>query len=104
PPVLSGRPFGSVTTAAVAALTEGNANTASLLALGRSCSGADNGASDVGGGGTLNVHPASGVTQPGGYVNTNAPCGGIGDPHACDGVGTASLKLSGGASLIAPHA
>jgi Flp pilus assembly protein TadG len=99
-----GRPFASVRTAAVAALTTGNANTASLLALGRSCSGADNGQSSVGGGGTLTVHPASGVTQPGGYVNVNAPCGGIGNPHLCDGNGTAALKLSGGASLKAPHA
>jgi len=99
-----GRPFGTVTTAAVAGNTTGNANTGSLVALGRECGGADDGQSDVGGGGTLTIHPATGVTQPGGYVNVNAPCGSIGNPQQCDGNGTAALKLSGGADLVAPHA
>jgi hypothetical protein len=99
-----GRPIASVRTGAVAALTTGNANSASLLALGRTCGGSDPGDSNVQGGGTMTVHPATGVTQPGGYVNVNAPCGGIGNPHLCDGNGSAALKISGGGKLVAPHA
>jgi Flp pilus assembly protein TadG len=99
-----GQPVASVTTAAVAALTNGNANTGSLVALGRDCGGADAGDSKVTGGGTITVHPASGVTQPGGYINVNAPCGGIGNSHYCDGNGSSALAINGGGTLSAPHA
>jgi hypothetical protein len=100
-----GEPFGSVTTAAVAKLTTDNANSSSLVALGDSCSGTTNrGDSTVGGGGTLTIHPASGVTAPGGYVNVNAPCGGIGNPTQCDGSGQAALSVSGGGHFVVPHA
>jgi hypothetical protein len=99
-----GEPFGSVRTAAVAKLTTDNANSSSLIALGMTCSGSDNGQSEVGGGGTLTIHPATGVTAPGGYVNVNAPCGGIGNPALCDGNGNAALKISGGGHFVVPHA
>lgn len=100
-----GEPFGSVTTAAVAKLTgDDNANSSALVALGETCGGSNPGDSEVGGGGTLTIHPATGVTAPGGYVHVNAPCGGIGDPAACDGNGSAALKISGGGHLVVPHA
>lgn len=100
-----GQPFGSVTTAAVAALTTGNANSSSLVALGDTCGGGpDAGDSKITGGGTLTIHPATGVTAPGGYMNINAPCGSIGNPHACDGNGTGALTVAGGGHLIVPHA
>jgi len=100
-----GEPFGRVRTAAVAALTTGNSNSSSLVALGDSCSGTvDRGDSAVTGGGTLTIHPASGVLDPGGYVNVNAPCGGIGNPHLCDGNGSAALEVSGGGKFVVPYA
>ena len=100
-----GRPFADVTTEAVAALTTGNSNSASLLALGDSCPPPNDGDSAVTGGGRLTIHPATGVTTPGGYINVNAPCGTIGDPQACDGNGNASaLAITGGSTLTTPHA
>ncbi|MGH2488245.1 MAG: pilus assembly protein TadG-related protein, partial [Candidatus Limnocylindria bacterium] len=76
-----GRPVGEVVTAAVAVLHLGPSNTSSLVALGESCQPPDDGDSTVTGGGTLTIHPASGVTAPGGFVNVNAPCGNIGNPQ-----------------------
>ena len=101
-----GRPFADVKTEAVAALTNGEAASSSLVALGGSCSGtSDRGDSTVTGGGTLVIHPATGVTKPGGYVNVNAPCGNIGNPQACDGNGNSSaLAVTGGGTLQTPHA
>jgi hypothetical protein len=99
-----GEPFGAVRTAAVAKLTKDNANSSSLVALGDSCSGANRGDSVVGGGGTVTIHPATGVTAPGGYVNVNANCGGIGNPSVCDGNGSAALEVSGGGHFKVPHA
>jgi hypothetical protein len=100
-----GRSTAEVTTAAVAALTTGNSNSSSLIALGRACNGPDDGDSTVTGGGTLTIHPATGVTTPGGFVYVNAPCGSIGNPQLCDGNGNSSaLAITGGAHLITPHA
>jgi hypothetical protein len=100
-----GEPFGSVRTAAVAKLTVDNANSSSLVALGDTCSGnTTRGDSTIGGGGTLFIHPATGVTTPGGYININAPCGGIGNPALCDGNGSGALTIAGGGHLIVPHA
>jgi hypothetical protein len=99
-----GRPVGEVATAAVAALHLGPSNTSSLVSLGESCSPPDDGDSTVTGGGTLTIHPASGVTAPGGFVNVNASCGNVGNPQVCDGNGNSSaLAITGGATLIAPH-
>jgi putative Flp pilus-assembly TadE/G-like protein len=101
---LFGRPFAEVVTAAVAANTEGNSNSSSLVALGGSCTPPDDGDSSISGGGTIFIHPAAGVSSPGGYVNVNAPCGAIRNPGACDGNGNASaLGITGGATLTAPH-
>jgi hypothetical protein len=102
-----GEPFGSVKTAAVAKFTTDNANSSSLVALGDSCRSntGNDGDSTVTGGGTLTIHPATGVTTPGGYINVNAPCGGIGNPQACDGNGNSSaLAITGGGHLLTPHA
>lgn len=95
-----GRPFADVTTAAVAALTDGNANTSSLVALGRDCNGDDEGDSSITGGGTVHIFPASGVIQPGGYVNVNASCGNSDDVCA-NGSGQNALAISG--VLSAPY-
>lgn len=101
---LFGRPFAEVVTAAVAANTEGNSNSSSLISLGGQCSPPDDGDSTVTGGGTLYIHPATGVTDPGGYVNVNANCGAIRNPGVCDGNGNASaLAITGGGTLTAPH-
>ena len=101
-----GQPIASVTTEAVAALTVGGrANSGSLVALGDSCQPPNDGDSDISGGGTLTIHPASGVSGPGGYINVNAPCGNINNPQVCDGNGNASaLAITGGSHLITPHA
>jgi putative Flp pilus-assembly TadE/G-like protein len=100
-----GRPFASVKSEAVAALTSGDSNSASLVALGDSCQPPNDGDSAVTGGGTLTIHPATGVITPGGYINVNAPCGTIGNPQACDGNGNASaLAVTGGSTLSTPHA
>jgi uncharacterized membrane protein len=77
---LFGRPLAEVITAAVAANTEGNSNSSSLIALGGDCQPPDDGDSSVTGGGGVFIHPATGVTDPGGYVNVNADCGSIGNP------------------------
>lgn len=99
-----GRPTAWVKTEAVAALTTGNANSSSLVALGGSCQPPDDGDSTVTGGGTLLIHPAAGVTAEGGYVHVNAPCGTVGDPQLCDGNGNSSaLAITGGGVLEAPH-
>ena len=99
-----GVPFGTVTTAAVAALTTGDSNSSSIVALGDTCNGSNPGESVVSGGGTLTIHPATGVTSPGGFMNINAPCGTIMNPHLCDGNGSGALTVSGGGHLIVPHA
>lgn len=99
-----GQPLGSVRTAAVAALTTGNSNSSSLVALGDTCGGSNPGDSSVTGGGTVTVHPGTGVTALGGFMNINAPCGSIGNPHLCDGNGSAALTVSGGGRLTVPHA
>lgn len=100
-----GRSTAEVTTAAVAAHTTGNSNSSSLVALGRACNGPDDGDSTVTGGGTLTIHPATGVSTPGGFVHVNAPCGSIGNPQLCDGNGNSSaLAITGGGHLVTPHA
>jgi len=99
-----GRPVAEVVTAAVAALHLGPSNSSTLVALGESCSPPDDGDSTVTGGGTVWIHPAPGVTAPGGFVNVNAPCGNIRNPQLCDGNGNSSaLAVTGNAELIAPH-
>ncbi len=91
-----GQPFAAVTTGAVAALTDGSATTGSLVALGADCNagGGDEGDSSITGGGTVYIHPAAGVTEPGGYVHVNASCGD--DNDLClNGSGGTALSISG---------
>jgi hypothetical protein len=91
-----GRPFASVKTAAVAANTPGNANSASLTALGHDCtnSNGDNGISTVSGGAHLRIFPATASVPAGGYVQVNASCGNT-DDICANGSGTNALKISG---------
>ena len=86
-----------VTTAAVAANTTGTSNSSSLVALQTDCSAGS--AGDVDGGGELRIFPVPGVTD-GGYVHVNSPCGNSEDDRCDNGVGSASLSISG--ELIAP--
>jgi hypothetical protein len=91
-----GDPVADVTTEAVAALTDGQATTGSMVALGADCNNdaGDEGDSSITGGGTVHIFPASGVTQPGGYVNINASCGNSDD--ICEnGSGQNALSISG---------
>ena len=90
-----GQPFATVTTAAVAANTPGNANSSALTALGEDCSGnADNGVSTVSGGGHVRIFKANPLVDSGGYVHVNATCGNSDDVCA-NGSGTNALKISG---------
>jgi len=98
-----GRPVASVRTAAVAANTPGNANSASLTALGHDCTNAnnDNGVSTVSGGGTVHIFPARAGITSGGYVQVNASCGNT-DDLCANGSGTNALKISGQLVADAP--
>lgn len=101
-----GRPFGVVTTAAVASLTTGNSNSSSLVALGEMCTPPDDGDSAVTGGANLFIHPASHLppSTPGGFVHVNAPCGAVRNPGVCDGNGNNSaLAITGNSTVTAPH-
>jgi hypothetical protein len=91
-----GDPLADVTTEAVAALTDGQSTTGSLVALGADCNagGGDEGDSSISGGGTVHIYAASGVTKPGGYVNVNASCGNSDDVCA-NGSGSNALSISG---------
>lgn len=91
-----GQPFATVTTAAVAANTPGNANSSSLTALGHDCTNAndDNGVSTVSGGAEVHIFPADPSVESGGYVQVNAVCGNT-DDICANGSGTNALKISG---------
>jgi hypothetical protein len=91
-----GDPLADVTTAAVAALTDGQATTSSLVALGLDCNagGDDAGDSSITGGGTVRIFPADGVVEPGGYINVNADCGNS-DDLCTSGSGQNALSISG---------
>ncbi len=94
----------TVTTSAVASNTAGNANSSSLVALGSECTGNESGDSSISGGGSVHIHPATGVTTPGGYVQVNADCGSSRDNVCNSGVGVkgaVSLAISG--TLRAPY-
>ena len=91
-----------VSTAAVAANTDDNSNSSSLVALKEECSGPSGGR--VTGGGTVRIFPASGVTSGGGYVHVNQRCGSSSDDVCQNGSGSSALEISGGGTLIAPYA
>ena len=98
-----GQPLASVRTAAVAANTPGNANSASLTALGHDCTNAngDNGVSTVSGGAVVHIFPANNTVTSGGYVQVNASCGNT-DDICTNGSGTNALKISGQLIADAP--
>jgi hypothetical protein len=95
-----GRPFATVRTSAVAALTTGNSNTSSLVALGHSCTGGpDQGDSAISGGSIVSIFPKN-PGDLGGYVTVNARCGNSDD--VCEnGSGQNALSISG--ELSAPY-
>jgi hypothetical protein len=96
-----GNTVADVTTAAVAALTDGNANSSSLVALQDVCQGGA--AANVNGGGTLYIHPADGVPDnAGGYIHVNSPCGNSTDDVCMSGVGEKAFSISG--EVITPFA
>ncbi|HET7678103.1 MAG TPA: pilus assembly protein TadG-related protein [Candidatus Limnocylindrales bacterium] len=112
-PAFFGRIFGrsvdKVTTAAVAANTQGASNSNSLVALDpTTCA-----SGKISGNNTqVNIHPAAGVTAPGGYVHINSICGNENSPpdspnvnEICgSGEGSGALKIdSSGSSLTAPQ-
>ncbi|HLE59348.1 MAG TPA: pilus assembly protein TadG-related protein [Candidatus Limnocylindria bacterium] len=95
-----GQPFAQVDTTAIAAHTTGNSNSSSLVALQAECQGGS--AGNIVGGGHVRIFPAAGVTQPGGYIHVNSPCGSSTDDICDNGVGQAALSISG--TLEAPYA
>jgi hypothetical protein len=98
-----GQPVAGVTTAAVAANTPGNANSASLTALGHDCTNSnnDNGVSTISGGAKVHIFPANSTVKSGGYVQVNASCGNT-DDICANGTGTNALKISGTLTADAP--
>ncbi len=95
-----GQPFAQVNTTAIAAHTTGNSNSSTLVALQAECQGGS--AGSIVGGAYVRIFPAAGVTQPGGYIHINSPCGNSTDDICDNGVGQAALKISG--TLEAPYA
>jgi len=98
-----GRPTATVTTGAVAANTDGNSNSSSLVALDPTC---DNGPGGKvsGNNAIVEIVPAPGVTVDGGYVHVNSSCAThpTGSPSDCSN-GTTDLKIDS-ATLVTPHA
>lgn len=92
-----------VTSSAVGAWTDENANSSSLVALDPTC---DNGPGGKisGSNATVRIVPAPGVTGDGGYVHVNSSCAihPVGAPDQCTN-GVTDLKIDS-ANLITPHA
>jgi hypothetical protein len=99
----------NVTSSAVAAFSDGDSNSNSLIALDTGgCGG--NPAGGVSGGSQVTITPAidpsTGVVFDGGYVHVNSSCGSSPTPNnVCDnGVGSGALKIDGNGSVLsAPH-
>jgi len=95
----------TVSTGAVAAFDEGTGGSSSLVSLSpKGCPGEAAAKVNGGGGdGGIYIYPADGVTDPGGYIQVNSPCGApanSGD-DACIG-SQAGFILNGGAEVHAP--
>ena len=92
-----------MTSSAVGAWTDENANSSSLVALDPTC---DNGPGGKisGSNATVRIVPAPGVTGDGGYVHVNSSCAThpVGAPDQCTN-GVTDLKIDS-ANLITPHA
>lgn len=95
-----GLPTIGVSSAAVAAFSDGDSNTASMLALDpTSCA-----AGKVSGGGNITITPVPGVT--GGYVHVNSICGNdppnaAADDDTCSS-GSGGLKIDGTGTITSP--
>jgi hypothetical protein len=97
-----GQSTAAVRTAAVAANTPGNANSAMLTALGQDCSGiVDNGVSTVSGGANVRIFQANPLVDSGGFVQVNAGCGNT-DDICANGTGTNAIKISGTLTALQP--
>jgi len=99
-----------VAKSAVAAFTDGDSNSNSIIAL-RNTGCGGNPAGSVSGGAQVTITPVydplTGLPYDGGYVHVNSTCG---TPPSTNvngvcgtGEGSGGLKIDGGASLSAPH-
>jgi hypothetical protein len=93
-----GMPTFPVTTSAVAAFSDGNSNTNSLIALDKTGACAT---AKVHGTGDINIHPIVEGTD-GGYIHVNSTCATGSPDTACD-TGSGALKIDGEATITAPH-
>jgi hypothetical protein len=93
-----------VTSSAVAANEPISGGSSSLVALNRhKCSAAK--VNGGGGGGGITIFPATGVTDPGGYIQINSDCGADAGAGATDdacGIGQGGISVDGGTTLVAP--
>lgn len=91
-----------VSSAAVAANDDGTGGSSSLVALDPD----DCGAGKINGGGSgggISIFPATGVTEPGGYVQINSDCGaGSAGDDACTNVSQGAIVMDGGSYLESP--
>jgi hypothetical protein len=91
----------TITSSAVAAFSNGNSNSSSLIALDPTGCGAVGGG-HIHGTGTINIHPLPGVTS-GGFVQVNSNCSSGAPDNVCSPSG-GGLKVDSNAStFIAPH-
>ncbi len=89
-----------VTSAAVAAFSNGDSNSSSLVALEpHACS-----ALQVGGNSTVNIHPTTPGTN-GGYIQVNSDCatGGAASDNLCPNGSSSAMKVNGSGTVTAPH-
>jgi Putative Flp pilus-assembly TadE/G-like len=94
-----------VTSAAVAANDTQTGGSSSLVALNEhKCSAAK--VNGGGSGGGITIFPATGVTDPGGYVQINSDCGSNLGSNAtddvCGDVSKGGISFDGGTTLVAP--
>lgn len=94
-----GIPAFPVTTSAVAAFSDGNSNSSSLIALDKTGACATG---KVHGDGNVTIHPIVEGTD-GGYIHINSTCA-TGPPDvACNVSGSGALMVDGTATITAPH-
>lgn len=98
---------------AVAANTNGDSNSYTLIALDPGCTAGAAGQLGGNGGGTTSgkvvitpaTNPATGQPYQGGYVQVNSTCGGVPNPPqttTCLSNGTGALQVAGGSGIQAP--
>lgn len=95
----------TVATGAVAAFDTGSAGSSSLIALNpTACASGSGSGSTIGGTGRVYIHPASGVTAPGGYVQVDSSCGQGSPDGICSTAGSTkgALNIQGSSTLQAP--